>query len=59
MKLTDFNEVKINELFQELEFNNLLKRILTKEKEPETIDVLNSSKQNNQDKSQISLLAEF
>ena len=57
MKLTDFNEIKVSELFQELEFNNLLKRILTKEKEPETIDVLNSSKQNNQNKSQISLFS--
>ena len=57
MKLIDFNEIKLSELFQELEFNNLLKRILTKEKETETIDVLNSSKQNNQNKSQISLFS--
>ena len=57
MKLVGFNEIKISELFQELEFNNLLKRILTKEKETETIDVLNSSKQNNQNKSQISLFS--
>ena len=57
MKVTDFNEIKIRELFQELEFNNLLKRVLTKEEETETIDVLNSSKQNNQNKSQISLFS--
>ncbi len=57
MKLVGFNEIKVSELFQELEFNNLLKRILTKEKETETIDVLNSSKQNNQNKSQISLFS--
>ena len=57
MKLIGFNEIKVSELFQELEFNNLLKRILTKEKETETIDVLNSSKQNNQNKSQISLFS--
>ena len=57
MKLTDFNEIKVSELFQELEFNNLMRRILTKEKEPETIDVLNSSKHNNQNKSQISLFS--
>ena len=57
MKLIDFNEIKLSELFQELEFNNLLKRIFTKEKETETIDVLNSSKQNNQNKSQISLFS--
>ena len=57
MKLVGFNEIKLSELFQELEFNNLLKRILTKEKETETIDVLNSSKQNNQNKSQISLFS--
>jgi len=57
MKLIGFNEIKLSELFQELEFNNLLKRILTKEKETETIDVLNSSKQNNQNKSQISLFS--
>ena len=57
MKLIAFNEVKVSELFQELEFNNLLKRILTREKETETIDVLNSSKQNNQNKSQISLFS--
>ena len=57
MKLVAFNEIKVSELFQELEFNNLLKRILTKEKETETIDVLNSSKQNNQNKSQISLFS--
>ena len=57
MKLVGFNEIKLSELFQELEFNNLLKRILTKEKETETSDVLNSSKQNNQNKSQISLFS--
>ena len=57
MKLVGFNEIKLSELFQELEFNNLLKRILTKEKETETIDILNSSKQNNQNKSQISLFS--
>ena len=57
MKLIGFNEIKVSELFQELEFNNLLKRVLTKEKETETIDVLNSSKQNNQNKSQISLFS--
>ena len=57
MKLISFNEIKLSELFQELEFNNLLKRILIKEKETETIDVLNSSKQNNQNKSQISLFS--
>ena len=57
MKLVGFNEIKVSELFQDLEFNNLIKRILTKEKETETIDVLNSSKQNNQNKSQISLFS--
>ena len=57
MKLVGFNEIKLSELFQELEFNNLLKRILTKDKETETSDVLNSSKQNNQNKSQISLFS--
>ncbi len=57
MKLIGFNEIKVSELFQELEFNNLLKRILIKAKETETIDVLNSSKQNNQNKSQISLFS--
>ena len=57
MKLVGFNEIKVSELFQELEFNNLLKRILTKEKETETIDVLNSSKPNNQNESQISLFS--
>ena len=57
MKLTDFNEIKTRELFQELEFNNLLKRVLTKEKDTETTYALNSSKQNNQYKSQISLFS--
>ena len=57
MKLIDFNEIKLSELFQELEFNNLLKRILTKEKETETTDALNLSKQNSQKKSQISLFS--
>ena len=32
MKLTDFNEIKVSELFQELEFNNLMRRILTRER---------------------------
>ena len=57
MKLKDVNESKIRDLFEELEFNHLLKRILTSKKVVENVNSKTSQKQFNPNKSQISLFS--
>tara|TARA_B100001093_G_scaffold519883_1_gene611125 strand:+ start:34579 stop:37305 length:2727 start_codon:yes stop_codon:yes gene_type:complete len=57
MKLKDVDEKKIRDLFEELEFNQLLKRVLTSKKEVENFDSKTSQQQFNPNKSQISLFS--
>ena len=57
MKLKDVDENKIRDLFEELEFNQLLKRVLTSKKEEENVDSKTSQQQFITNKSQISLFS--